>query len=488
MRVHSLTPLITATLLACSDGGVRPRQDLPDAGGPTCGNDRVDTGEQCDGADLGGHSCTTLGFNLGTVSCDAQCRVDTTACVKLCGNGRVDPGEGCDGTAGALTCADWGYKVCTPTCAVDALHCRTDALKASTPIQQARGGPAIVTDLAPVGPGDLVIADPGLAKLNFYRYALSAGFSTASEGIGRRDGVSPAVPIAADLDGDGRIDLAAINTDGTADRYLYVPPGQPLPDGGAPSSSGQYAVEHLLDAPAAGKFCPMAGWIGAATLDGDAISDLAALACPTSATSPTFEGVIIHRGGPTPSPADWVPQAGTISAALADFDGDGAVDLLLGQGDKTLIVRNGPGFAPPSTAMVLDSVPSRIAAGDLDGDGDADVVIGTSGAVKILENTATALAPRSDTPGIDAFAVAVRDLDLDGRPDVVWLTTSQVEILRNLGSFTFARHAGATGPGTPLSLALGDFEGDGDPDLAATALDSPDGTATTTYVLENLVR
>jgi hypothetical protein len=483
---RTLPFLMTAIVLACSDGRVGPRRDPPDITGPTCGDARADPGEQCDGSDLGGNSCTTLGFNLGTVSCDAQCHIVTTACVKLCGNGRIDPGEVCDGTADALTCADWGYKLCTATCAVDALHCRSDAFQPGTRISVAHGGPAVVTDLAPAGRGDLVIPDPELAQLQLYRYDLVQGFTDGSA-ISRSDGPVPRLPIAADLDGDGQIDLAAINDDGSADRYRYVPPGESLPDGGAPSSSGQYAVQRLLDAPAAGKFCPMGEWIGAAKLDPDGASDLAALACPGSASVPAYDGVIIHRGGPLPTLADWVPHPGTVAAALVDFDGDGAVDLLLAH-DAAITVRLGPLFDQPSTPLVLGSIPLRIAAGDLDGDGDADVVMSSSGAVNIFENTGTALVERSASTGVSASALAVRDLDLDGRADVAWLVEAKVEIRRNLGAFAFASYSVPTGPGTPLSLSLGDFEGDGDLDIAATVLNPPGGAATTTHLLENLVR
>src|SRR5215216_3769557 len=206
-------PVATA-LLSCSDGGVRPQRDPPDAGGPGCGDDRVDPGEQCDGSDLGGNSCTALGFNLGTVSCDAQCRIVTAGCVSLCGNGKLDPGEECDGTTGRLTCAEWGYESCTTDCRVDALHCRATAtaFRIGTPVMQPHGGPAIVTDLVPAGYGELVIPDPEFTQLQIYRYDQRVrGFTPASP-ISRADGVVPLRPFAADLDGDGRMDLAAINS------------------------------------------------------------------------------------------------------------------------------------------------------------------------------------------------------------------------------------------------------------------------------------
>lgn len=51
------------------------------AGLPGCGDDLVNlVGEQCDGADLGGETCASLGFAGGALAC-AGCTFDTAACV-----------------------------------------------------------------------------------------------------------------------------------------------------------------------------------------------------------------------------------------------------------------------------------------------------------------------------------------------------------------------------------------------------------------------
>jgi hypothetical protein len=47
-----------------------------------CGNNVLETylAEQCDGSDLGGASCESLGFDAGTLSCKAECIYDTSDC------------------------------------------------------------------------------------------------------------------------------------------------------------------------------------------------------------------------------------------------------------------------------------------------------------------------------------------------------------------------------------------------------------------------
>ncbi len=56
---------------SCSNGGGDP---------PVCGNNTKETGEECDGADLGGSTCQDLGFDDGTLACDGSCSFDTSGC------------------------------------------------------------------------------------------------------------------------------------------------------------------------------------------------------------------------------------------------------------------------------------------------------------------------------------------------------------------------------------------------------------------------
>jgi hypothetical protein len=46
---------------------------------PDCGNGLIDADEECDGTDLNGKSCETLGLGAGTLTCN-ECALDTRGC------------------------------------------------------------------------------------------------------------------------------------------------------------------------------------------------------------------------------------------------------------------------------------------------------------------------------------------------------------------------------------------------------------------------
>jgi len=52
-----------------------------------CGNNIKETGEQCDGSDLNGVTCSSQGFSGGTLSCSASCDFNLSACTAGGGGG-----------------------------------------------------------------------------------------------------------------------------------------------------------------------------------------------------------------------------------------------------------------------------------------------------------------------------------------------------------------------------------------------------------------
>lgn len=88
----------------------------------TCGDGRATGLEPCDRTDLRGATCSTLGFDGGELRCDAVgCRFDVSSCkgdTHICGDGKMDPGEACDGAdLGGRRCEDLGGVSGALTCA-----------------------------------------------------------------------------------------------------------------------------------------------------------------------------------------------------------------------------------------------------------------------------------------------------------------------------------------------------------------------------------
>lgn len=96
-----------------------------------CGDGVKDMAEACDGADLGGRTCVSEGFGGGTLKCRVDCKgVDTSGCTPLatCGNGVKEGSEQCDGAQlGGQTCTglgfDGGTLACTGSCTLDSSGC-----------------------------------------------------------------------------------------------------------------------------------------------------------------------------------------------------------------------------------------------------------------------------------------------------------------------------------------------------------------------------
>jgi formylglycine-generating enzyme required for sulfatase activity len=65
---------------------------------PTCGDDTVEGTETCDGSDLDGNDCTTIGqgFSGGTLACNDTCDGWQTAACTTCGDDVVEGDEVCD--------------------------------------------------------------------------------------------------------------------------------------------------------------------------------------------------------------------------------------------------------------------------------------------------------------------------------------------------------------------------------------------------------
>jgi hypothetical protein len=113
-----LAPLLALVASGCEFP--YPGDYVPDANPTTCGNNRLDDGEDCDGVLLSQTNCFTAGHVSGALACTTTCTFDFSGCFD-CGDGAVSGPEVCDGLALAgNTCEgrghDGGMLACAPSC------------------------------------------------------------------------------------------------------------------------------------------------------------------------------------------------------------------------------------------------------------------------------------------------------------------------------------------------------------------------------------
>ena len=185
---------------------------------------------------------------------------------------------------------------------------------------------------------------------------------------------------------------------------------------------------------------------------------------------------------------DYATSARPDSLAIADVDGDGKPDLVTGSegdgagGTVSVLVNSGDGGFSAKRDYATEATPSSVAAGDVDGDRAEDLVVtmldedvSGSGAIAVLRNDGEGafVAGQVYPLGADPASIAIGDLNGDGAPDLATANTyaGTVSVLLNNGHGAFTtRRDYTTGDWAP-SVAIGDLNADGSADLVAGHFD-----------------
>ena len=213
--------------------------------------------------------------------------------------------------------------------------------------------------------------------------------------------------------------------------------------------------------------------------DGDGDLDLAV---GNDGLSGNYPSVRLYRndGGMLTASAVWSSSETDDNMIIAwgDYDGDGDLDLAVGNGDRERLYRNDGVEADdtPKFTLVWTSAESGftqdIAWGDYDGDGDLDLAVESQhDPTRLYRNdggTLTESAVWETTEAGTTGSLAWGDYDGDGDLDlVVGNTTNPIRLYRNDGgTLTTGAVWSSAEQNDAQSIAWGDYDGDGDLDLA----------------------
>ena len=295
---------------------------------------------------------------------------------------------------------------------------------------------------------------------------------------------------AADMNGDGKLDLIYTGTpNAAAGKVLTIRLNETA--SGASTLSFAAPFSPLLTT-----FPPLnsAAFALAVDLNGDGLSDLVVSDFQNNAVS-----VLINtttRGSADPhfaAPLSFATGDGPAGIASADVDGDGKPDLLianeLGNSISVLLNTTANGATVPafSTHEILTAGgPVLLATADINGDGLPDMIASEPDENNVsvfLNTTAAAGTPTFSSQltfaaGAGPIGIAVADMDGDGRPDVIASNFADrtVSVLLNT---TAARDAAASFAtqqkfavgNKPSVVAATDINGDGRPDLLVGSAD-----------------
>lgn len=304
---------------------------------------------------------------------------------------------------------------------------------------------------------DLAVAN---SEANTVSVLRNQGNGTFASHVTYAVGQQPIALVAADVDGDSRMDLV------TADR-------------------ADHQVSVLING-AKGFAARVVYSVGtypqgieAADLTGDGRPELVTANYLTSNIS-----VLVNNGdGTFATQVTYSVGLGPYDVAAADLDGDNDVDLAVANywsHSVSVLLNNGTGVFGPPASHATDNAPSCVIAADVDDDGDQDLVTanysGDSVSVLLNDGVAGFAAAASYPVGSHPLSVVALDADSDGAVDLATADdgSDTVSLLLNAGDGAFLMAVEYSVGGGPRSIVAAALDDDPHPDLATANFESND--------------
>ncbi len=297
-------------------------------------------------------------------------------------------------------------------------------------------------------------------------------------------GRGPQGVAVGDFNGDGRLDLAVTNSsDGTVGVLLN-------------NGNGTFGAQALYNTGTN----PLA--VAAANLGNNGILDLVV----ANAGSNTISVLMGNGQGTFQAQTQYATGNTPVSMALADLNGDGNLDVAVAdqQGKAvSILLGEGNGAFQNHVEYTTGGLPSAVAVGDFNGDGKLDLAVSVVGgnSVSVLWGVGdgTFKGYVNCGTGDNPAAVVAGDFNNDGTPDlgVANANNNSVSVILSNKNKTFqARMDYPGGPPpvvasapAPYLIATGDFNGDGNADLAMVDSNCPNfpscGAGTIAILLGN---
>jgi hypothetical protein len=338
--------------------------------------------------------------------------------------------------------------------------------------QEDPSDPTMTVDSLPTEPGTRAVAignidaDPGVDVLaaNSRSNSISV-FTSDGHDVFTPRGTLPTASAPddlalVDLNGDGKLDLlvAAENADaltvqfGNGDRTFGDPHSYPV--GTAPN--------RLL----------------VADLTNDGILDVLV----SNNRSGDLSLLVGTGGGAFAAARTFVADAQPEAIDVGDFNNDGFLDAVAATegsdiGPTVAVLRNrNHGELHAVEDIHAGNGPTALAVGDVDDDGSVDLLVSSDGdKVIILSGTPNGLTPALPPliAGGHTVGVVATDLNGDNRPDIAVVDADHdgvaIFLSQGGGRFPNLKFQQLTAP-NPGAITVGDFDGNGRPDLAVTTV------------------